>query len=72
MLRPGEKLIYSTRWFDSEADKSDCPPQMLPRITIEIEVVIHDEERDERLAALSRRPNLFGFLKNEARSHAFA
>jgi hypothetical protein len=67
MLRKGEKLVWSTRWFDDEADKSDAPAHL-----ITIEVVIHDEERDERLAALSRRPNLFGFLKNEVRSHAFA
>lgn len=67
MLRKGEKLVFSTRWFDEDADRSDAPANLLT-----IEIVIHDEARDERLNALSRRPNLFNFLKNEARTHVYA
>lgn len=64
---PNEKLVYSTRWFNEEADQSDCPS---PKIAVQI--VIRDEERDERLAALSHRPTLFGFLKSDVRSHVAA
>lgn len=64
--RPG-KLVYSTRWFDPDADKSDAPAHL-----VTVEIVIHDEHRDERLAALSQRPTLFNFLKSEVRSHVAA
>ena len=67
MLRKGEKLVFSTRWFDEDADRSDAPANLLT-----IEIVIHDEARDERLNAFSRRPNLFNFLKNEARTRVYA
>lgn len=81
MNRPLGKLVYSTRWFDEDevaqrghADRSDAPANLLT-----IEIVIHDDEvarrgqaRDERLNALSRRPNLFNFLKSEVRSHVAA
>lgn len=67
MLRKGEKLVFSTRWFDDEADKSDAPANLLT-----IEIVIHDQARDERLNALAQRPTLFNFLKNEARSRVYA
>ncbi|MCL4303133.1 MAG: hypothetical protein KJ077_46035 [Anaerolineae bacterium] len=69
MNRPGEKLVWSTRWFDVEADQSDNP---LPKPVVQIEVVIVPESHDERHAALSRRPNLFNFLKSEVRSHVAA
>lgn len=67
LIQRTEKLVYSTRWFDPDADKSDAPAHLLT-----IEIVIHDEQRDERLNALSKRRNLFGFLKSEARSHVYA
>lgn len=69
MNRPGEKLVWSTRWFDVEADQSDNP---LPKPVVQIEVVIVSEAADERHDALSKRPNLFNFLKNEARTHVYA
>ncbi|GIK43783.1 MAG: hypothetical protein BroJett011_76160 [Chloroflexota bacterium] len=67
LIRPGEKLVYSTRWLDPDADRNDAPADL-----ITIEVVIHDKQHDERLEALSQRPNLFNFLKSEVRSRAFA
>ncbi|MBE7474313.1 MAG: hypothetical protein HS114_34720 [Anaerolineales bacterium] len=67
LIRPGEKLVYSTRWDDPDADRTDAPEGR-----IAFEIVIHDEQRDERLAALNQRPTLFTFLKTEARSHVYA
>ncbi len=64
-IRPGETLVYSTRWSDDEADQSDRPaPRGIP-----LEIVITHDERHE---ALARRLNLFNFLKAEVRSHAGA
>lgn len=71
LIHPSEKLVYSTRWFDETADRSDAPAHILAQ-QIVIEVVIVPESADERHEALSRRPNLFNFLKSEVRSHAFA
>ena len=80
-FRKGEKLVYSTRWFDEDADHSECeaslgdgpsPTPGAPRSAVAVQIVIHNEERDERLAALSQRPTLFDFLKNDVRSHAGA
>lgn len=67
MLRKGEKLVFSTRWFDDDADRSDAPANLLT-----IEVVIVPQGTDERHEALSKRPNLFNFLKNEARTRIYA
>ncbi|MBE7553167.1 MAG: hypothetical protein HS126_19020 [Anaerolineales bacterium] len=69
LIHPGETLIYSTRWFEDNFDQIHDQPAHLWDT---IEVVIHDEQRNERLAALSQRPNLSQFLKSEARSHAYA
>lgn len=60
-VRSGEKLVYSTRWFDGEADQSDRPQH------ISLEIVIGPSEADERHEALARRQTLFSFLKREAR-----
>ncbi|MBE7473144.1 MAG: hypothetical protein DPW09_36205 [Anaerolineae bacterium] len=67
LIRPGEKLVFSTRWFDKEADQSDNPRPA----EVAIEIVIH-ERRDERLEALAQRPTLVNFLKSEARSRVYA
>jgi hypothetical protein len=58
MLAPSrsQKLVYSTRWFDDEADQSDRPP------TIKI------TSSDERQEALAQRKGLPLFLKTEAQS----
>lgn len=64
LIHPGEKLVYSTRWDDPDADRTDAPEGK-----IALQIVIHDEQCDERLAALGQRPNLFNFLKNDVRSH---
>jgi hypothetical protein len=65
LIQRNEKLVYSTRWFDSEADQSDCPPH-IAKVAFEIVIV------DERHEAMAKRPTLFNFLKSEVRSHAFA
>lgn len=72
VIHPGEKLVYSTRWFDSDevaqrgqADQTSCPPRTAK---VAFEIVITDERHE----AMAKRPTLFNFLKSEVHSHAFA
>jgi hypothetical protein len=67
LIHPGEKLVYSTRWDDPDADQTDAPAGK-----VMLQIVICDEERDERHEALAQRSNLFNFLKSEVRSHVAA
>jgi hypothetical protein len=67
MIRPGEKLVYSTRWDDTEEDRSDCPPEQLAIRA----VVIEHQQYDERHEAftVSRKMALSVFLRSVIRSH---
>jgi hypothetical protein len=64
LRRSNERLVYSTRWFDPEANQSDRPAK--PPIALEIVIT------DERLEALAQRTTLSTFLKGEVRSHVAA
>ena len=49
-----DKVIFSTRWFDDEADQSDRPPTLTPH------------NPSERREALAQRQGLTTFLRTEA------
>ena len=71
-FRSTPKVVYSTRWFDDEADRSECEASLVdcphPSPHIALEIVINDERHE----ALAQRPTLSSFLKGEVRSHAGA
>jgi hypothetical protein len=72
-IRPGETLVYSTRWFDDASDevarRGQCPKGHLPAKPHRILRTVINDERHE---ALAKRQSLSGFLKGAVRSHAGA
>jgi hypothetical protein len=54
--KPKDKVIFSTRWFDDEADQSDRPPTLTPY------------NPNERREALAQRQGLAAFLRTEAQA----
>lgn len=66
MNRPGEILVFSTRWLDNKASEypKGYKSAERPAAAVTLEIRIQNEQRHE---ALAQRQSLTTWLKREAR-----
>lgn len=61
------KIVYSTRWMDEDADRTDLPVKGTPYTTGQD----HNDSKNDYYQALAERKSAYTFTRDNARTRTY-